>query len=236
MFNLLGKHPDMKCHVSDLNSDLILAYLAIRDKVGEVIESLEDHTKKYQKNPDSYYYQVRESEPVSHIEKVSKLIFLNKTCFNGLYRVNSKGKFNVPLGRYTNPNIVNKSNLLAVSRILQSSNLEFFCRDFESVLHDIKKGDFIYFDPPYQPVSKTANFTSYTNRMFTDDDLERLANLAEKLDSMGCKVLLSNSKSKIVEKSFSSSKWKIKEIQVNRAINSDSKKRTGHYEILIKNY
>ena len=236
MFNLLGKHPDMKCHVSDLNSDLILAYLAIRDKVEEVIESLEDHAKKYQKNPDSYYYHVRESEPVSQIEKVSKLIFLNKTCFNGLYRVNSKGKFNVPLGRYTNPNIVNKSNLFAVSQILQSSNLEFFCRDFESVLHDIKKDDFIYFDPPYQPVSQTANFTSYTNKMFTDNDLERLANLAEKLDSMGCKVLLSNSKSKIVEKSFSSSKWKIKEIRVNRAINSNSKKRTGHSEILIKNY
>ena len=167
---------------------------------------------------------------------MSRLIFLNKTCFNGLYRVNSKGKFNVPLGRYTNPNIVNRENLLTVSRILQSSNLEFFCRDFEQSLHDIKKGDFVYFDPPYQPVSNTANFTSYTNKSFTNDDLERLANLAEKLDSMGCKVLLSNSKSKIVENSFSSSKWKIKEIRVNRAINSDSKKRTGHYEILIKNY
>ena len=236
MFNLLGRHPAMKCHVSDLNSDLILAYLAIRDKVTEVIESLEIHAKKYQKNPDSYYYHIRESEPISHIQKVSRLIFLNKTCFNGLYRVNSKGKFNVPLGRYTNPNIVNKENLFAVSKILQSSNLEFFCRDFEQSLHDIKRGDFVYFDPPYQPVSNTANFTSYTNRSFTDGDLERLASLAEKLDSMGCKVLLSNSKSKIVEKSFSSSKWKIKEIRVNRAINSNSKKRTGHSEILIKNY
>ncbi|NWJ99080.1 DNA adenine methylase [Marine Group I thaumarchaeote] len=236
MFNLLAKHPDMKCHVSDLNSDLILTYVAIRDKVTEVIESLENHSKKYQKNTNFYYYHVRESEPTSQIEKVSKLIFLNKTCFNGLYRVNRKGKFNVPLGRYTNPNIVNKENLLTASRILQSSNLEFFCRDFETILHDIKKGDFVYFDPPYQPVSNTANFTSYTNRNFTDDDLERLVNLAEKLDSIGCKVLLSNSKSKKVENSFSSSKWKIKEIQVNRAINSDSKKRTGHSEILVKNY
>ncbi|NWJ77990.1 DNA adenine methylase [Marine Group I thaumarchaeote] len=236
MFNLLAKHPDMKCHVSDLNSDLILTYVAIRDKVTEVIESLENHSKKYQKNTNFYYYHVRESEPTSQIEKVSKLIFLNKTCFNGLYRVNRKGKFNVPLGRYTNPNIVNKENLLTASQILQSSNLEFFCRDFETILHDIKKGDFVYFDPPYQPVSNTANFTSYTNRNFTDDDLERLVNLAEKLDSIGCKVLLSNSKSKKVENSFSSSKWKIKEIQVNRAINSDSKKRTGHSEILVKNY
>jgi len=210
--------------------------LAIRDKVTEVIESLENHSKKYEKNQSLYYYHVRELEPTSQIENVSRLIFLNKTCFNGLYRVNSKGKFNVPLGRYTNPNIVNRENLLTVSRILQSSNLEFFCRDFEQSLHDIKKGDFVYFDPPYQPVSNTANFTSYTNKSFTDDDLERLANLAEKLDSMGCKVLLSNSKSKIVENSFSSSKWKIKEIRVNRAINSNSAKRTGHSEVLIKNY
>jgi len=94
----------------------------------------------------------------------------------------------------------------------------------------------VYFDPLYQPVSNTANFTSYTNKSFTADDLERLVNLAEKLDSMGCKVFLTYSKSKIVENSFSSSKWKIKEIRVNRAINSNSKKRTGHYELLIKNY
>jgi len=236
MFNLLSKHPDMKCHVSDLNSDLILAYLAIRDKVTEVIESLENHSKKYQKNQSQYYYHVRQSEPTSQIEKVSRLIFLNKTCFNGLYRVNSKGKFNVPLGRYTNPNIINKENLLAVSKILQSSNLEFFCRDFEQSLHDIKKGDFVYFDPPYQPISNTANFTSYTNKNFTDDDLERLGNLANRLDSRGCKVMLSNSKSKKVENLFSSSKWMIKEIQVNRTINSNSKNRTGHSEILVKNY
>ena len=236
MFHLLSKYPYMKCHVSDLNSDLILAYVAIRDKVTEVIESLKNHSKKYQKNQSMYYYEIRSSEPTSQIEKVSKFIFLNKTCFNGLYRVNSKGKFNVPLGRYTNPNIVNEENLLAVSQILQSSNLEFFCRDFEAILHDIKKGDFVYFDPPYQPVSNTANFTSYTSRNFVDDDLGRLANLAYKLDSKGCKVLLSNSKSKKVESIFSSSKWRIKEIHANRAINSNSKNRSGHSEILIKNY
>ena len=236
MFNLLSKHPNMKCHVSDLNSDLILAYLAIRDKVIEVIESLENHSKKYQKNKKQYYYHVRESEPTSQIEKVSRLIFLNKTCFNGLYRVNSKGKFNVPLGRYTNPNIVNEKNLLVVSKILQSSNLEFFCRDFEQSLHDIKKGDFVYFDPPYQPLSNTANFTSYTSKNFTDDDLARLANLANRLNTRGCKVMLSNSKSKKVKRLFSSSNWSIKEVQVNRAISSNSNTRTGHSEILVKNY
>ena len=127
-------------------------------------------------------------------------------------------------------------NLLTVSKILQSSNLEFFCRDFEQSLHDIKKGDFVYFDPPYQPVSNTANFTSYTNRHFTEQDLQRLADLADRLDSKGCKVMLSNSQSKKVEKLFSSSKWKIKKITAKRAINSDTKNRTGHFEILIKNY
>jgi DNA adenine methylase len=140
------------------------------------------------------------------------------------------------LGQYTNPNIINRENLLTVSRVLQSSNIEFFCRDFEAILHDTKKGDFVYLDPPYQPVSKTANFTSYTARNFTDDDLKRLAIIAEKLHFKGCKILISNSNSKNVQNSFSSSIWKMKEIHVNRAINSNSKKRTGHSEILIKNY
>ena len=161
---------------------------------------------------------------------------MNKTCFNGLYRVNSKGKFNVPLGRYTNPNIVNRENLTAVSKFLQSEKIKISCRDFESILKDAKKGDFVYFDPPYQPVSDTANFTSYTHRDFTEDDLQRLADLANQLNSKGSHVLLSNSNTKIVKKIFSSKKWKVKEIAVNRAINSNSQKRTGHKEVLIKNY
>ena len=97
---------------------------------------------------------------------------MNRTCFNGLYRVNSKGKFNVPLGKYTNPNIVNEENLRSVNSILQSSRVSIKCRDFEAVLRDAKKGDLVYFDPPYQPVSKTANFTSYTNRDFTTENLQ----------------------------------------------------------------
>ena len=110
------------------------------------------------------------------------------------------------------------------------------CRDFEAVLRDTKEGDLIYFDPPYQPVSSTANFTSYTNKDFTSDDLLRLAELCRNLDSKGCKVLLSNSDSKEVAKTFSNKPWKITKIQANRAINSNSKKRTGHFELLIKNY
>ena len=236
LFDLLAKKPNLKCSISDLNSDLVLAYVTIRDKLGRLIESLENHSKNYHKDSTNYYYEVRKQEPKTQIEKVSRLLFLNKTCFNGLYRVNSKGKFNVPMGRYTNPNIVNSENLTTASKFLQSEKIKISCRDFESILKDAKKGDFVYFDPPYQPVSDTANFTSYTHRDFTEDDLQRLADLANQLNSKGAHVLLSNSNTKIVKKIFSSKKWKVKEIAVNRAINSNSQKRTGHKEILIKNY
>lgn len=235
LFHLLAKNPNLKCNVSDLNSDLVLAYVVIRDRVKELITSLENHAKDYQKNPDSYYYSVRENEPTNRIEKVSRLLFLNRTCFNGLYRVNSKGKFNVPLGRYSNPNIINEENLLSVSHTLQSKRIQIYCHDFSSILGQAKKNDFVYFDPPYRPVSKTANFTSYTDRNFSYEDLEMLVDVSEKLSQKGCKVLHSNSKSKDVTDLFSS-KWKIIEIPVNRAINSDSAKRTGHTELLIKNY
>ncbi|MEO9310246.1 MAG: DNA adenine methylase [Nitrososphaera sp.] len=235
MFHLLSKNPDIRCKVSDLNSDLILAYITIRDRVEELIESLQNHAKNYHKNPDSYYYQVRDNEPTNQIDKVARLLFLNRTCFNGLYRVNSKGKFNVPLGRYSNPNIVNEENLYAVSHALQSKKISISCRDFSSVLQDAKKGDFVYFDPPYQPVSKTANFTSYTNKDFTYKDLQKLVDVSEKLTDRGCKVLHSNSNSKEVRKLFSKN-WKVIEISANRAINSDSTKRTGQTELLIKNY
>ena len=236
LFNLLSKEPRLSCNVSDFNSDLILAYVTIRDKLGKLIESLENHSKNYHKDSVEYYYQIRKHEPKQQIEKVSRLLFLNKTCFNGLYRVNKKGQFNVPLGRYTNPNIVNKENLTAVSKILQSKKIKISCRGFEAVLNDAKKEDLVYFDPPYQPVSRTANFTSYTHRDFTEDDLERLADLGDQLNSKGCYVLLSNSNSKTVKDFFSKKHWKISSIDANRAINSNAQKRTGHKEIIIKNY
>lgn len=236
LFHILTERNAQKCSISDLNSDLVLTYTTIRDKIDELVSSLKNHEKNYQEDSKTYYYSVRESNPRSEIEKTSRLLFLNRTCFNGLYRVNSKGKFNVPLGRYTNPNIVNEDNLRSVSAILNTSKVTIKCRDFESVLRDAKKGDLIYFDPPYQPVSDTANFTSYTNKSFTYEDLNRLAELCLKLDSKGCKVLLSNSDSKEVAKIFSDKPWKINKIQANRSINSNSKKRTGHFELLIKNY
>ncbi|GDY16264.1 restriction endonuclease subunit M [Nitrosopumilaceae archaeon] len=236
LFHILTDKNGQKCSISDLNSDLVLAYTTIRDRIDALITSLKNHEKNYQKDSESYYYSIRESNPRSEIEKTSRLIFLNRTCFNGLYRVNSKGKFNVPLGKYSNPNIVNEENIRAVSHILQSSRTAIKCRDFEAVLRDAKKGDLIYFDPPYQPVSTTSNFTSYTTKDFTYDDLTRLAELCLKLDSRGCNVLLSNSDSQEVADIFAKNPWKITRISANRSINSNSKKRTGHFELLIKNY
>ena len=236
LFHILSERNGQKCGISDLNSDLVLTYTTIRDKTNELIHSLKNHSRNYQKDSKSYYYAIRESNPRSAVGKTSRLLFLNRTCFNGLYRVNSKGKFNVPLGKYTNPNIVNEENIRSVSHVLQSRKVSIKCRDFESVLNDTKKGDLVYFDPPYQPVSDTANFTSYTHKSFTITDLKRLANLCLDLDSKGCKVLLSNSDSQEVADMFTDKQWKIKKIEANRSINSNSKKRTGHFELLIKNY
>ena len=236
LFHMLTERNGQKCSISDLNSDLVLAYTTIRDRVDSLISSLKTHERNYQKDSKSYYYSIRENNPRSQIEKTSRLLFMNRTCFNGLYRVNSKGKFNVPLGKYTNPNIVNEENLRSVSSILQASRVSIKCRDFGAVLRDAKKGDLVYFDPPYQPVSTTANFTSYTNKSFSYDDLSRLAELCQNLDEKGCRVLLSNSDSKEVSDMFSKKPWKTSKIRANRSINSDSKKRTGHFELLIKNY
>jgi len=236
LFHLLSENKNLKGYVSDLNSDLVLAYVTIRDNLNGLLKSLQKHSDNYFSDSKSYYYSVRESNPKSQIEKVSRLLFMNRTCFNGLYRVNSKGKFNVPLGRYSNPNIVQEENLRSVNQFLNHNKIIIKCQDFSSTVEKAKKGDFVYFDPPYQPVSKTANFTSYTNGNFGLNDLKRLAKVSNQLAKKGVNVLLSNSSSKQVRELFSSKYWEINKIVANRAINSDSNKRTGHSELLIKNY
>jgi DNA adenine methylase len=236
LFHLLSENKNLKRYVSDLNSDLVLSYVSIRDNLNGLLKSLQKHSDKYFSDSKSYYYSVRESNPKSQIEKVSRLLFLNRTCFNGLYRVNSKGKFNVPLGRYSHPNIIQEENLRAVNQFLNQNKIIIKCQDFSSTVEKAKKGDFVYFDPPYQPVSKTANFTSYTNGNFGLNDLKRLAKVSNELAKKGVNVLLSNSSSKQVRDLFSSKHWDIIKIEANRAINSDSNKRTGHFELLIKNY
>jgi len=236
LFHLFSENKNLKGSVSDLNSDLVLSYITIRDNLDGLLKSLQKHSDNYFSDSKSYYYSVRESNPKSQFEKVSRLLFLNRTCFNGLYRVNGKGKFNVPLGRYSNPNIVQEENLRSVNQFLNQNKIIIKCQDFSSTVEKAKKGDFVYFDPPYQPVSKTANFTSYTNRNFGLNDLKRLAKVSNQLAKKGVNVLLSNSSSKQVRDLFSAKYWEIIKIEANRAINSDSNKRTGHSELLIKNY
>lgn len=235
-FKLIVQHRKASWFVSDLNSDLILSYVTIRDKVKELVSALEEHSANYSKNSSSYYYKIRESNPKGQIERVSRLVFLNKTCFNGLYRVNSKGKFNVPLGKYVNPNIVNKENLFAVSEILQSKNIMIKCVDFEDAVRNASKGDFVYLDPPYHPVSETSNFTSYTGGNFDLCDQQRVYKTFKDLDKRGVRVLLSNSKSSEIMDLFEEFAEGIVEIKANRFINSVSQKRTGHTELLVKNY
>ena len=236
LFHILATRPRHEYRTSDLNPDLVRTYVTIRDRIDELIASLRNHEKNYHRDPSAYYYGVRASLPEDSVEKTSRTIFLNRTCFNGLYRVNSKGLFNVPFGRYSNPGIVNENNLRAVSQALKYNSVSVMCRDFESILDDVRAGDFVYFDPPYQPISPTASFTSYTKKDFVDGGLDRLADLCKKLDSKGCMVLLSNSDSEDVIDLFSARPWKIERIRANRAINSNPKKRTGHFELLIKNY
>ena len=235
-FSISSKERKAKWFISDLNSDLVLSYVTIRDKVEDLVLSLENHAVHYSKDQSGYYYKIRETNPKNDVDKVSRLIFLNKTCFNGLYRVNSKGKFNVPVGRYVNPNIVNKENLFEVSKMLQSKDISIKCQDFEDALKEVSQGDFVYLDPPYQPVSSTASFTSYTDSDFDFADQERLYRKFKILDKKGAKVLLSNSKSDEITGLFDEYSDGIIEIATNRFINSVSKNRTGHTELLIKNY
>ena len=226
-------------HISDLNSELVMSYEMIRDRPDDLIRALRSHEVKYHKDPESYYYHVRDrcdAGDVDKIDIVSRLIFLNKTCFNGLYRVNRSGKFNVPLGRYANPNIADASNILAVSQILNSENLTLSCQDFGAIARSARKGDFVYFDPPYLPVSKTASFTRYTDCDFGLDDQRRLADLCVTLDEMGCKVMLSNSDSDVISEMFARDEWTVMRVKSSRCINSDSGRRRGHADLLIRNY
>lgn len=228
-----------KYHISDLNSDLVLGYRVIRDHPDELVKSLKRHEKKYTDDPESYYYLVRDTydaDKTDEIDTVSRLVFLNRTCFNGLYRVNKSGKFNVPIGRYKNPNIADAANIHAVSELLNSVDVDISCRDFGDLAQRAEKNDFVYFDPPYLPVSKTASFTQYTGCDFGLDDQRRLADLCITLDKMGCKVMLSNSDSGVISEMFARDEWTVERVSASRMINSNSTKRTNHTEMIVKNY
>lgn len=227
-FDLLPK----KAELSDLNSELVTTYNVIKNHVDELIKSLKKH--KYDKQ---YYMKVRARQPedLSDVEIASRFIYLNRTGFNGMYRVNSKGKFNVPFGKYTNPIICDEENLRKVSKALQKITIKK--QDYKTVLKKAKTGDFVYFDPPYYPVSKTASFTSYTADAFLEDEQTELRDTFVELHERGCFVMLSNSDTPFIDDLYSDIKGvKVSRVAAGRAINSNATKRGKISEVLVTNY
>ena len=225
-----GRIPlDKKIILIDSNEELINCYKVIKTDVERLIKIL--GSGKY-KNEKDTFYKIRQDVPKDPFEKAARTIYLNRTCFNGLYRVNSKGKFNVPFGRYKNPLICNTVNLKAVSFALRS--VEILCADFAICLELAKKGDFVYLDPPYQPLNKTSNFTSYTKDSFDEDEQCRLYDVFRKLDRKGCKVMLSNSDTAFIKKLYKN--YRLEHVLAKRAINCKPSGRGAIDELVILNY
>lgn len=217
-------------HLSDVNAELINLYRALRDELPAVMKRLEEHRRRH--SPD-YYYKIRSVHPdkLDPTRRAARLIYLNKTCYNGLYRVNARGYFNVPLGRYTNPTILDRERLQAASIALQG--VELRQETFEQVLERAVEGDLVYFDPPYQPLTRTASFTSYTADSFSEADQARLAEVFRELDRRGVQVLLSNSDTPLVRELYRG--FTLHEIQAPRFINSKASLRKAIGELLVSN-
>lgn len=225
--------------LSDMNEELVNAYNVVTTNVESLIEILIRHEQDYNVSPARFYYHLRDSAiPLKRniVERAARFITLNKTCYNGLYRVNRQGRFNVPMGRYKNPCICDQENLRNISRVLQESHTHIELGDYRRILVDnATEGDFIYLDPPYDPTSPTAKFTGYTNSGFTEKDQYELAKLFRRLDDRKCLVLLSNSYTPLVKELYCDFE-NIRKVSTLRAINSNALRRTGHTELLISNY
>ena len=215
--------------LSDLNEELINAYLVVKNDCDALIRSLRKH-----KNERAYYYEMRALDPdtLDPVERASRFIYLNKTCYNGLYRVNKQGKFNVPYGRYKNPVYADEAQLRLASKVLANADIKV--ADFEIVLEQARPGDFVYFDPPYQPISATANFTSYTRDAFDESQQKRLAAVFRELDRRGCYLMLSNSDSPLVRELYS--QFRIETVMAKRYINCKGERRGAIPEALVLNY
>ena len=248
LFNMLSKYDFEELYISDINTELINAYLVVRDNIDLLVEKLtemqavflpmNDNGRKY------FYYNARDKfnalklSQETAVEKAALFIFLNKTCFNGLYRVNKKGQFNVPMGAYKNPTICDENNLRNISNALQ--NVEIVCGDYTLSESFIDNNTFVYIDPPYRPLSETSGFTSYNIDAFDDNEQIRLSQFIKRIDNVGAKVVLSNSDPKNINpddmffddlyKSF-----KIHRVEATRAINSKGEKRGKISELIICN-
>lgn len=218
-----------KSFLSDLNSELITAYRTVRDQPQELIEALSRHY--YDKD---YYYEIRKQNPsaLTDVEVAARMIYLNRAGFNGLYRVNKRGEFNVPFGRYTNPTIVDTARIMACSEALRGAAIENL--SFADIPWDMfGKGDFIYFDPPYIPISKTSSFTAYQGGGFGEEQQVLLSDIFRRLDQQGAQLLLSNSGHELIKKLYTG--FKIHEVPMLRMINSKASKRGAVTEYLVSN-
>ena len=251
LFDILNKHKVNEIYISDTNAELINAYKIVRDRIDELIELLQTYQAEYiplaTEERKEYYMRKRESfnelkvngNEKNNIEKAALMIFLNKTCFNGLYRVNKKGLFNVPMGSYKNPMICDEDNLRKVSYKLQ--NVTIVCGDYRESKDFIDENTFAYFDPPYRPITDTASFTAYTETLFNDEEQIELARFVDEMHTKGAKIVVSNSdpKNSNTEDDFFDNIYKahkIKRVEATRMINCNSEARGRIRELLISNY
>ena len=234
-FYLSQTKKKFKAVLSDSNSELINVYKQLRDNTNELIEILSKFQTNYFKNREKYYYFIRDEYITKNsIELAARFIFLNKSCYNGLYRVNRLGNFNVPHGRYMNPKICNKEKLIDCSELLRISDATIVCDTYKNIISKCENNDFIYLDPPYFPISKTSNFTDYTKECFEILEHNELAKEFERLSSIGAKAILSNSNSEYIKSLYK--KYNIIKIRSLRNINCNPYKRKDHYDLIILNY
>ena len=243
-FHIVENYKPKKCIISDINSDLINTYKAIKKDVNGLIKEVHKIKEEFEKSREKseFYYSKRnefnklKKDKENHlIYQAALFLFLNKTCFNGLYRVNKKDEFNVPFGRYKNPTIYDEYNLRRISKLLQ--NTKILNQDFEKAVKDARGGDFVYFDPPYVPLSKTSDFTSYTKMDFGLEDQKRLAKVVNKLSEKGCYVMESNSSSDEIKTIFEEyENLNIYTIEAPRFISCKSDGRKPVEESVINNY
>src|SRR5690554_2161241 len=248
LFWMLNNFPNMeKAVINDINEDLINTYRVIASNPQELISILENFQNEYhifessQEKRKEYYYQKRilyNARTESNINQAALFIFLNRTCFNGLYRVNRKNEFNVPMGSYKRPTICDKENILAVSQALQK--VEILCGDYQETLHYASNNSLFYFDPPYKPLSETSSFNSYAKDEFNDAEQIRLRDFCHKLDALNHTWILSNSdvKGKVENDNFFDdlySDYNIQRVNARRNINSNAEKRGQLKELLITN-
>ena len=249
LFDILNKYELEKIYISDVNKELVNCYVAIKENVHELIKKLrkieDEFLAREKEDRKIYYYKKREKfnklkleNNNEKINRVALMIFLNRTCFNGLYRVNKKGLFNVPMGDYKNPKICDEENLINISKKLK--NVDIIYGDYKKSYDFIDKNTFVYFDPPYRPLNQTSSFTSYTEYTFEDKEQIELSEYFKLLNEKGAKLLLSNSDPKNVDinDEFFDDLYKgfdIKRIEASRAINSKGEKRGKVTEVLISN-